>query len=168
MSSRSMLSLPAIVHGSSRWHLPLCDATAMTLAVALCATDTRTDAQAALARRHWLVDPALAVWGVWSTQSDRTDSEAAIADKPTTISTHCRVTCNQGSSVWLPNGEHALRSHLPPISMVDLLPLWRNPSPLPTMPCCKWRQRSEFAQPTVSGHAYWSMARVARSFAGGI
>src|SRR5438093_1490556 len=63
MSARSLLSLPALVHDSTRWQLPLCDATAQALTAALCETDI--ERRAALLTKALAVDPALAVWAVW-------------------------------------------------------------------------------------------------------
>src|SRR5262249_38067732 len=81
MNSSSMLSLPAIVHGPNRWRLPLCDATAMAVALAL--ADETPAAQAEPARAL-AADPALAVWGVWSALLSRS-GDAALADMPKTI-----------------------------------------------------------------------------------
>ena len=63
MTSRTMLTLPALVHGSAAWRLPLCDATAMTLAGALVETDLAR--RAAGLAETLIVDPAFAVWTVF-------------------------------------------------------------------------------------------------------
>lgn len=61
--TRTLLSLPALVHDSARWQLPLCDATAQALTAALCETDGQR--RATLLTKTLALDPALAVWAVW-------------------------------------------------------------------------------------------------------
>ncbi len=62
MKSRTMLSLPRIVHGAGRWTLPLCDATALALAGAL--VDESNSARVDKLVGAIVADPALAVWSV--------------------------------------------------------------------------------------------------------
>jgi signal transduction histidine kinase len=63
MTSHTVLTLPAIIHGSSQWRLPLCDATVLSLA---CATVQETiETRAAHLSAALAVDPAFAVWAVW-------------------------------------------------------------------------------------------------------
>jgi signal transduction histidine kinase len=81
MSARSLLNLPALVHDSTRWQLPLCDATAQALTTALCETDLAH--RAALLSKTLAVDPALAVWTVWHwarelTANQQTESTLSI------------------------------------------------------------------------------------------
>src|ERR1700690_827038 len=80
MNSRSTLSLPTLSHESSRWRLPLCDATAMTLASA--AVDIAENISARLSAAL-AVDPALAIWTVW--QSNRESAKHEQSDSPPSI-----------------------------------------------------------------------------------
>ncbi|HZZ30081.1 MAG TPA: HAMP domain-containing sensor histidine kinase, partial [Pirellulales bacterium] len=69
MTSRTLLSLPAIVHESRHWRLPLCDSSVLALLEAL-AEKTNTD----LARNLCATlsaDPALAIWTVWQVAKTR-------------------------------------------------------------------------------------------------
>lgn len=82
MSARSLLNLPALVHDSTRWQLPLCDTTAQALTAALCETDL--EHRAALLTKTLAVDPALAIWSVWHwvrelATSQQTNSTLSIA-----------------------------------------------------------------------------------------
>src|SRR5262245_24778058 len=63
MPDRILLTLPAIPPGSTPWQLPLCDATAMSLACVLVDDDTAIRQGRLMAAL--MADPALAVWGVW-------------------------------------------------------------------------------------------------------
>lgn len=60
MSERRLLTLPALARGEERWKLPLCDGSAMAVAVALVTSERST--RAAKLAEAMVVDPALAIW----------------------------------------------------------------------------------------------------------
>jgi signal transduction histidine kinase len=60
MSERRLLTLPALERGEERWRLPLCDNSAMAIALALVATDSAT--RTAKLAETMVVDPALSIW----------------------------------------------------------------------------------------------------------
>ncbi len=64
MTSRLMLTLPPLVCGAAEWRLPLCDVTALALAGAL--VETNKARRAAELAGVLTVDPAFAVWTVFS------------------------------------------------------------------------------------------------------
>ena len=80
MNSRTTLSLPALSHESNQWRLPLCDATAMTLASATAdvAENISSRLTTALA-----IDPTLAIWTLW--QTTRESAKREQSDSPHSI-----------------------------------------------------------------------------------
>jgi signal transduction histidine kinase len=60
MSERRLLTLPALTRGEDRWRLPLCDSSAMAVALALVTTDSAT--RSAKLAEAMVVDPALTIW----------------------------------------------------------------------------------------------------------
>jgi len=60
MSERRLLTLPTLARGEERWRLPLCDSSAMAIALALVTTDTAT--RTAKLAEAMVVDPALSIW----------------------------------------------------------------------------------------------------------
>jgi signal transduction histidine kinase len=60
MSERPLLTLPTLARGEERWKLPLCDSSAMAIALALVAVDAA--ARTAKLAEAMVVDPALLIW----------------------------------------------------------------------------------------------------------
>lgn len=62
MSERRLLTLPTLARGEERWTLPLCDSSAMSVALALANADSA--ARSAKLAEAMVVDPALALWAL--------------------------------------------------------------------------------------------------------
>jgi signal transduction histidine kinase len=62
MSERRLLTLPTLARGEERWKLPLCDGSAMSLALGLVISDSA--ARSAKLAEAMVADPALALWAL--------------------------------------------------------------------------------------------------------
>jgi signal transduction histidine kinase len=60
MSERRLLTLPALTRGEEHWKLPLCDSSAMAVALVLVTSDSAT--RTAKLAEAMVVDPALSIW----------------------------------------------------------------------------------------------------------
>jgi signal transduction histidine kinase len=82
MTTRTLLTLPALVEKSARWQLPMCDATALVLVDTALQDDPV--ARAAQLEAALAIDPALLIWVVWHATAETARLKSAVV--PQTLS----------------------------------------------------------------------------------